>query len=364
MSACLSAYAGTVQDETVARDRAENDGVNGWAVVNVSAAYLRAAPDYESALETQELMGRPVRVVAKDRYWVKAVTSQPYTAWVNEMALAFMTEDELAEYEAAPKYMVTAMHSAVWTSPSKGARQLCDLVAGDLLRVDIQGKRVRGYVPVILPDGRKGWTDDSHVCLYDRLREAQAKLGDGQAGRLAVEKALEYAGVPYLWGGMSSSGVDCSGLVRLSYMLGAGIMLPRNASQQYACGVDIPLFRGEAADCRAEGTGENSADVDSSAADNCQGKDRAGMNGAETGVAEVDFSALRPGDLLFFGPLRADGSRGITHVGIYIGDGRMIHASQVVRINSLRPGDADCYENACRLHKACRIAAPAVRIVK
>lgn len=340
MFACLSAYARTAQDETLVRDRAENDGVNGWAVVNVSAAYLRAAPDYESALETQELMGRPVRVVAKDRYWVKTVTSQPYTAWVNEMALAFMTEDELAEYEAAPKYMVTAMHSAVWTSPSKGARQLCDLVAGDLLRVDIQGKRVRGYVPVILPDGRKGWTDGSHVCLYDRLREAQSKLGDGQAGRLAVEKALEYAGVPYLWGGMSSSGVDCSGLVRLSYMLGAGIMLPRNASQQYACGVDIPLFKGEAADCRA------------------------GMNGAETGVAEVDFSALRPGDLLFFGPLRADGSRGITHVGIYIGDGRMIHASQVVRINSLRAGDADCYENACRLHKACRIASPAVRIVK
>lgn len=317
--AAVSAYAGTVPDGPALRNEA--------AVVNVSAAYLRAAPDYESALETQELMGMPVRVIERDRYWVRVATSQPYDAWVNEMALAFMTEEEVAGYEAAPKYMVSAMHSAVLESPAAGARQLCDLVAGDLLRADSGGKRVRGHVPVILPDGRRGWVDGGHVCRHEQLRKAQAGLTDEQAGHLAARTALKYLGIPYLWGGMSSNGVDCSGLVRLSYMLGAGIMLPRNASQQYAAGEDIPLS--------AAGAGE-----------------------------DVELSALREGDLLFFGPTREDGTRAITHVGIYLGDGRMIHASQVVRINSLRRGDADLYENAGRLHKACRIHAPCGRIVK
>ena len=67
-------------------------------------------------------------------------------------------------------------------------------------------------------------------------------------------------------------------------------------------------------------------------------------------------AGLKPGDLLFFGSPAGDGNRErITHVGIYIGQGEMIHSSQIVRINSLIPSDPDYYDNSFRLLKACRI---------
>ena len=56
------------------------------------------------------------------------------------------------------------------------------------------------------------------------------------------------------------------------------------------------------------------------------------------------FAAMQPGDLLFFGsPATESSPMKITHVGMYIGDGRMIHSSMVVRINSLCEGDPDYY---------------------
>ena len=53
-----------------------------WAVVELSTAYLRNQPDYESALETQELMGTVVEILGEDSYWRDIMSPQPYRAWV------------------------------------------------------------------------------------------------------------------------------------------------------------------------------------------------------------------------------------------------------------------------------------------
>ncbi len=90
-------------------------------------------------------------------------------------------------------------------------------------------------------------------------------------GQRAVRLARNQLGVPYAWGGSSPSGFDCSGLV--SWVYGSlGIPLPHNAAALYGVGRRVPL------------------------------------------------GSMRPGDLVFF--------RGLGHVGIYIGNGRMIHAPQ------------------------------------
>ncbi len=307
------------------------------AVINVSAAYLRSAPDYESPLETQELMGVVVEVLDTDRYWVKVSTPQPYTAWVNGKMLTAMTDEQLEEYGKTPKYKVTALHSTIFEAPSYDSLPVCDLVAGDILRVAQTAepashgrkhsskhlRKSREFTSVMLPDGRLGWVRSSDVCREDELQERLSRLSEEEVAALAASWAEKMLGVPYLWGGMSTKGADCSGLVRLAYLMN-GVTLPRNASQQYAAGEDIPL-------------------------------NKLNDSGNIGGKPGFDLSSLRRGDLLFFGPQRADGSRAITHVGIYLGDGRMIHASQIVRINSLRPGDPDVYENLDRLHKACRI---------
>ena len=73
------------------------------AVVETSTCYMRIAPDYESALETQELMGTVVEIVGESGYWREIVSPQPYKAWTTEKTLVEMSAEQISEYEKAPK---------------------------------------------------------------------------------------------------------------------------------------------------------------------------------------------------------------------------------------------------------------------
>ena len=286
------------------------------AVVQTSTCYMRLQPDYESALETQELMGTVVEIVGEQGYWREIVSPQPYKAWTTEKTLVEMTPEELKAYEDAPKYIYTAHYGHVYTTPTiHNPSAICDLVGGDILRVvekkkgsaSPSGKHGK-WVEVMLPSGRTGWVLKKDVRpLSERI---DIRMGDSAEGLVSVEKmedvirqAYSLLGVPYLWGGMSSKGVDCSGLVRISFLMN-DILLPRNATQQIKCG------------------------------------------------KEVDLKDIQRGDLIFFGNTETGA---ITHVGIYLGNGEFIHASHLVRVNSLIPGAENYYENAHRLIRACRI---------
>ena len=95
----------------------------------------------------------------------------------------------------------------------------------------------------------------------------------GSAGKI-IETAKKYMGVPYVWGGMTPSGFDCSGFVQYVFMEN-GISIPRTTAQQINIG------------------------------------------------SSVSKSSLKPGDLVFF---NTSGS-GVSHVGIYVGDNQFIHCS-------------------------------------
>ena len=263
------------------------------AVVGVSAAYLRIAPDYESALETQELMGTVVKVLATDRYWCQVETPQPYTAWCTDRVLVPKEGEALSSWINTPKYLCLAPLSEVLEAPCKGAQRLCDLVLcdrmGQVLRKNGKALRKGSYSAVLLPDGRQGW-----VCSKDLVPEEQWRAGKELSREKLVSYAKTFLGTPYLWGGMTPKGFDCSGFVRMVYMR-YGKVLPRNASQMALLG------------------------------------------------SPVAVEGLQPGDLLFFGV-----GKKVTHVAMYVGDRRFIHSSHLVRINSMRPGDPDAYEN---IHK-------------
>ena len=321
------------------------------AVVELSTIYMRQAPDYESALETQELMGTVVEIVGEKGYWREIVSPQPYKAWATEKGLVEMSAEEVKAYEEAPKVMFTGLYGHVYMEPSLKAATMRDLVGGDVLRyVGKKGK----WTEVMLPSGRKGYVPAKEMKPHEGFRSIAQ--GEGSAESISPEtteaiiaQAENLLGVPYLWGGMSSKGVDCSGLVRISHIMN-GIVLPRNASQQINCGERIPMeidtkwweFLTSPTTPQDDiKTSEHQEDW----------KDRL----KEEMLRRT--KDLERGDLVFFGtPATEPGKKPrITHVGIYLGDGKMIHSSHMVRINSLIPGTEDYYENSWKLVGAVRL---------
>ena len=312
------------------------------AVVETSTCYMRIAPDYESALETQELMGTVVEIVGESGYWREIVSPQPYKAWTTEKTLVEMSEQQIKEYEAAPKYMFTELYGHIYMEPSEKSQTICDLVGGDVMRTVLKGRKpvAKGkWAQIELPSGTKGWVlKDAVKPLGERINIRKGDTSDqlisDEKMEAIIASAEQLLGVPYFWGGMSAKGVDCSGLVRISAIMN-DVLLPRNASQQIYCGVPIEMCYDPAFEdvnyrivCLNEFIEEMKARV----------KD------------------LKRGDLVFFGtPATTEKPRRVTHVGIYLGDNRIIHSSHKVRINSLIPSDADYYENAHRLIGAVRL---------
>ena len=311
-------------------------GQSRQAVVALSSIYMRTAPDYESALETQELMGTVVEVLGEKGYWREIVSPQPYKAWCTQKGIVEMSPEELKAYQQAPKCMFTELCGHVYEQPSCKSQTLCDLVGGDIMRLADQvgedGKKAgkvhvknspKGWTKIILPDGTEGWVKSEYIKVHEGFRSI-AK-GEGSAESISegqMEKILSTAfllkGVPYLWGGMTPKGVDCSGLVRWSYLMN-GILLPRNASQMVHCGDEVPISLP--------------------------------VNGNAPGIEN-----LCRGDLVFFGTPATEGQpQRVTHVGIYIGNDHIIHSSHLVRVNSLIPGEPDYYENAHKLIAARRL---------
>lgn len=341
------------------------------AVVETSTCYMRIAPDYESALETQELMGTVVEIVGESGYWREIVSPQPYKAWTTEKTLVEMSAEQIKEYEAAPKYMFTELYGHVYTEPSEKAQTICDLVGGDVMRMALrtagskekdmelvgqaeksskggvrseQSAVTKGkWAQVELPSGTEGWVLKNAVkplgeMTNIRMGDTSDQLVSDEKMEAIIASAYQLLGVPYFWGGMSSKGVDCSGLVRICAIMN-DVLLPRNASQMIKCGATVEMsydtkFWEES------------------------------IRTTEGGIFTTEFTQemservknLKRGDLVFFGtPATAEKPRRVTHVGIYLGGNRIIHSSHKVRINSLIPGDADYYENAHRLISASRL---------
>lgn len=316
------------------------------AVADLSTIYMRQQPDYESALETQELMGTVVEIVSEKGYWREIVSPQPYRAWATEKGLVEMTAEELAAYEAVQKVMFTGLYGHVYTSPSADSQTLCDLVGGDLMRLkspdsSLRKGRLKGrWTEVILPSGKEGFVPSGQLKPHNGFisiaqGEGSAESVDAETAEAIIAEAEKLLGSPYLWGGMSAKGVDCSGLVRISFLMN-GILLPRNASQQINCGDRIPM------------------EIDRSFWDeSVRESDREALKKE----MEKRIMNLERGDLVFFGTpaTTPDGKDRITHVGIYLGNGNIIHSSHMVRRNSLLPDNEEYYENSWRLLGAIRL---------
>ncbi|WP_308755684.1 NlpC/P60 family protein [uncultured Bacteroides sp.] len=266
----------------------DGEGLEGktYGIINVSVANLRAAPDFSSEMMTQGLMGMPVRVLQRDG-WVRIQTPDDYIAWVHRVGVHPVTKEEMAAWNGAEKIVVTSHYGFVYSEPNQASQTVSDVVAGN--RLKWEGSKGAFY-KVAYPDGRRGYISKSIA-----MPEKKWRSGLKQDAASIIRTAHTLIGIPYLWAGTSSKGVDCSGFMRTVLFM-HDIIIPRDASQQAYAGKHIDIA--------------------------------------------PDFSNLQPGDLIFFGrKATPERKERVVHVGMYIGGKRFIHSQGDVHISSFDPAD-------------------------
>lgn len=250
-----------------------------WAIVKLGLASLRCEGDHAAEMATQAIMGTPVKVLEYDD-WCRVVTPDDYISYVPANSLDFKTDAQMAAWRNSERYVVTSYCTRLVTEP-KGDETVTELTLGCIL--EYKGQK-NGWVNLVTPDGREGFVEKESVQPLNtwKLQEFNADLIEKTARRMM--------GSGYLWGGTTTKVTDCSGLSKISYFAN-GIILQRDASQQ-----------------------------------------------ALTGTKFNDYHDAKLGDLLFFGNSKTGR---VTHVGIYLRDGKYIHCSGQVKINSLDPTAPD-----------------------
>ncbi len=266
-----------------------------FAVAVQSVVNMREHPDYDKEMGTQVLMGTVVKVLERDetKEWLRIESPDGYKAWCHKMAVKEFDESQIEEWNSSRKIIITVPYTFFLESPDRNAGHVCDGCIGCI--AIYSGQKGRFYC-VTLPSGVKAYVPKSDAMLLERW---EASLPSKEAlPESIIKTAKMFLGIPYLWGGTSIKGVDCSGFTQQVFSL-SGIQLPRNSSAQAKVGEPVDVSTG--------------------------------------------LHNLKPGDLLFFGKTREDGSTRINHVAIYIGGGKIIQSSYCVRINSLIEGTPDYY---------------------
>lgn len=257
-----------------------------YGLLNLSVANMRSEPDFSSEMITQGLLGMPVRVL-QEKTWLRIQTPDRYKGWVHPAGVHKVSLEELEAWNRTEKIVVTAHYGFVYAEPHDDALPVSDVVAGD--RLKWEGTKGH-YYRVSYPDGRQGYIRKS---LSKPEHEWRRTLKQDAASILHTAHTL--MGVPYLWAGTSSKGVDCSGFVRTVLFM-HDIIIPRDASQQAYVGQHIDIA--------------------------------------------PDFSNLEPGDLVFFGRKATEEQKErVTHVAFYIGNKRFIHSQGNVHVSSFDPSD-------------------------
>ena len=254
-----------------------------YGVIDLSVVNIRSKPGDPEEMANQGLLGFPVRILKEKNGWLLVQTPENYIGWVDADGISLMSKDEVNSWCTSKKIIYTKKYGSTFSNPDIKSVPVSDVVKGNILQFIEENN---GFVKVKYPDGRTGFIPSEEIQDFDNWAGSRALTEEN-----LISTAKSFMGLPYLWGGTSYKGVDCSGFTKSVYYLN-GIILPRDASQQ--------VFAGDLVDTKD------------------------------------GFNNLKPGDLLFFGT-KAKGSvkERVTHVAMYIGNGEFIHSSGRVKINSL-----------------------------
>jgi hypothetical protein len=225
---------------------------------------MRKEPSSESEMVSQILFGEHFAVLDTKDGWIYVRHAfDDYEGWIDKRMYHEIPRDQKDTLDTELKYFAMDLTNMVSKNHSSFPVVLGSVfpeydVTHQNFRLFPKGYHVLGSVTEVLP------AEDIRSSL--------------------IETAFKYLNAPYLWGGRSPFGIDCSGFVQMVYRLN-GYQLPRDASLQ--------IERGRL----------------------------------------VELEAAQPGDLAFFSGV--EGSSSVTHVGIVLENSEIIHASGTVHVDTL-----------------------------
>ncbi|MCU0500234.1 MAG: C40 family peptidase [Anaerolineae bacterium] len=226
---------------------------------------LYAKPSFLAEMLSELLHGWEVEVLREQERWCFVRQADGYLGWAYR---PYLTPEPTVS--PPPTHIVCEPVSLLRRDPVPDAALVTRLLGGTQLSVQ---ESIPGWAKLSPMGGCEAWTPAANLRLLRILPSDEA----GRRAQIAVD-ALRFVGVPYLWGGCSALGIDCSGFVRLLHQL-IGLSLPRDADMQF------------------------------------------------NAAAPVAFP-YQPGDLLFFGENGRSASPKITHVALSLGGWRVIHSSR------------------------------------
>jgi hypothetical protein len=234
------------------------------AVINRPVVNMFANPTTDSNVVSQAIFGTNVQILEDQSAWLKIRTPDDYSGWIEASGAVkrdvYGVSGSVARIGSlfGSVYRETSItkHQPLFTLPFEARLEVMEEPEAE----------ERRWLKVRLPDMREAWIQRGDITLDHKPISREEML-------MASKR---FAGLPYLWGGTSTFGYDCSGFTQMLYRQ-TGVQMPRDAQPQ------------------ADWSGVNS----------------------------IPQEELQPGDLLFFG----SSDKKITHTGVYVGNDEFIHAT-------------------------------------
>ncbi len=238
---------------------------NEYVFARSATVPMRAEARESSEMVSQMLLGETAEVLEHIDRWIRIRTRfDNYEGWVNPGQCGYISESDEHKWVTDTRLNRSFQNSFT----------VHHIDSGEALTVPIGAQIIQSDNGIYLPDGEYYKPDMFSPFILDHD---------------LISTAERFAGIPYLWGGRSNLGIDCSGFIQTLFAI-YGYALPRDSRQQFE--LADPFI---------------------------------------TDLKDIDHA--QRGDLVFF--KNPEGR--IVHVGLYVTDGCMIHAGPNVRMNCFAP---------------------------